>query len=229
MARPRKGYQHLPKYVTVNHGSFWYRPPDGPGVRIGPEDAEHLVWKFMADLTAPQAPPKLGAPLKEHFARYKREVIPTLGVRTQKDYARHLAVLDQAFGHMMPDEVRPRDVGAFLDRPKGRIQANRQVAVLSAVYSKMVGRWYVADRNPCNGVERNPSKKRTRYVTDAEYDAVRAMASPRLKLAMELALLTAQRQGDLISLPWKNVSEEGILFRQGKTGKRLLVSMSPAL
>src|SRR5581483_10882630 len=92
-----------------------------------------------------------------------------------------------------------------------------------------VGRWYVADRNPCRDVERNDSHKRDRYVTDAEYAAVYALASPRVKLAMDLALITGQRQGDLISLPFKNVSDEGILFRQGKTGKRLLVGMSPAL
>jgi integrase len=216
-------------YVVPIHGSYWYRPPEGQDVRIGPVGEEHLVWKFMADKTSPQTPPKPTASLREHFERYKREVIPTLAPRTQAGYARYLVVLMKVFGHMAPDEVRPRDIGAFLDRPKGKIQANRQVAVLSAVYAKMVGRWYCADRNPCIGVERNPSRKRTRYVTDAEFDAFKAMCSPRLKLAMDLALLTGQRQGDLLTLPWKNVTDEGILFRQGKTGKRLLVGTSPAL
>jgi len=229
MSRPRTVNTHLPRYVTVIHGSYWYRPPDGETVRIGPEGEEHLVWKFMAERTAPTAPPKPNATLREHFERYKREVLPTLGARTQKDYSRHIAVLERVFGHMHPDDVRPRDVGAFLDRPKGKIQANRQVAVLSAVYAKMVGRWYVADKNPCQNVERNPSKRRTRYVTDQEYAAVYALANPRIRLAMDLALLTGQRQGDLLNLPLKNVTDEGILFRQGKTGKRLLVGMSPAL
>lgn len=229
MARPRTKNAHLPMYVVPIHGSYWYRPPDGQDVRIGPIGEEHLVWKFMAERTAPQPTPKPTALLREHFERYKREVIPTLAPRTQKDYARHIIVLTRVFGHMSPDEVKPRDVGAFLDRPKGKIQGNRQVAVLSAIYAKMVGRWYVADRNPCIGVERNPSKKRTRYVSDAEFDAFRATCSPRLKLAMDLALITGQRQGDLLTLPWKNVTDEGILFRQGKTGKRLLVGMSPSL
>ena len=229
MSKPREVNKHLPKYVTVIHGSYWYRPPGGELRRIGPEGSEHLVWKFMADLTTPAAPPKQGATLKEHFERYRREVIPTLAVRTQKDYSRHLVVLEKAFGHMLPDEVRPRDIGQFLDRPKGKIQANRQVAVFSAVYAKMVGRWYVAERNPCAKVERNQSRKRTRYVTDVEFAAMRSICSVRLQLAMDLALLTGQRQGDLLSLPWKNVTDDGILFRQGKTGKRLLVTLSPSL
>lgn len=229
MPRRKTINRHLPPYVTVIHGSYWYRPPGGELVRIGPEGAEHLVWKFMAERTAPQAPPKPNATLKEHFERYKREVLPTLAPRTQEGYARHIVVLTEVFGHMQPDELRPRDIGAFLDRPKGKIQANRQVAVLSAMYAKMVGRWYVAEKNPCRDVERNPSKRRTRYVTDAEYTALHQFAKPRIRLAMDLALLTGQRQGDLITLPFKNVSAEGILFRQGKTGKRLLVGMSPAL
>jgi integrase len=58
---------------------------------------------------------------------------------------------------------------------------------------------------------------------------VYAIAKPRVRLAMDLALLTGQRQGDILSLPFKNVTDEGILFRQAKTGKRLLVEMSPTL
>jgi len=229
MSRPRTKNAHLPKYVTVIHGSYWYRPPEGEPVRIGPEGEEHLVWQFMLNRSQPTPPPRPGALLREHFERYRQECLPLLGKRTQVDYARHLVILERVFGHMHPDDVRPRDIGAFLDRKKGKIQANRQVAVLSAVYSKMVGRWYVAEKNPCHDVERNPQKKRSRYVTDEEYMAVYQIANPRMRLAMDLALLTGQRQGDLIALPFSNVSDDGILFRQGKTGKRLLVGMSPAL
>src|SRR5579862_8469705 len=137
MSRPRTKNLHLPKYVTVIHGAYWYRPPEGLPVRIGPEGQEHLVWKFMLELT-PVAPPEPRALLRDHFERYKREVVPTLAPRTQKDYARHIAILTKVFGHMHPDELQPRDIGAFLDQPKGKIQANRKVAVLSAIYAKMV-------------------------------------------------------------------------------------------
>jgi integrase len=232
MARPRTKNTHLPKYVTVIHGAYWYRPPAGPdGVkpkptRIGPQGEEHLVWKFMLTLKEPTGPVTT---LADCFDRYAREVIPTLAPRTQKDYARHVALLRATFGHMRPDELKKIDIGRFLDRPKGLIQANRQVAVLSAIYAKMVGKWYVCETNPCIGVERNPSKRRTRYITDAEFAAVYAIAPVRVQIMMDLALLTGQRQGDLLTLPLKNVSADGILFKQGKTGKRLLVGMSPSL
>ena len=228
MERPRTTNKHLPMYVTVIHGSFWFRPPEGKDECIGRiEDGEHQVWEFMAKRTRPSDTPR--TTLNHCFDRYLREVVPNLSPRTQRDYARHINKLRVVFGDCAPDEVKKKHIGQFLDRPKGKIQANRQVAVLSAVYAKIVGRWYLAENNPCIGVERNASKKRTRYVTDIEFNAIRTFAGPRIRLAMDLALLTGQRQGDLISLPWKNVTDEGILFRQGKTGKRLLVGMSPDL
>jgi len=228
MARPRTTNKHLPKYVTVIHGSYWYRAPKQKPVRIGPEGDDQTLWKFMLDYAAPKAPSS-ALTMSDIFDRYTTEVVPTLAKRTQKDYHRHLKILRLTFGHMRPEELEPRHIGAFLERPKGKIQANRQVAVLSAVFAKAVGRWYLCKVNPCTNVERNPSKRRTRYVNNDEYMALYELAPPRVQIAMDLALLTGQRQGDLLSLPWSNVSDEGILFQQGKTGKRLLVGMSQSL
>lgn len=231
MARPRTTNRHLPKYVTVIHGSYWWRAPKQKAERIGPVADEAGMYRWVAEKLGPNpAPaPTSSYTLNDAFNRYEREVVPQLEPRTQRDYRRHLLVLRKTFGHMNPNDVLPKHIGQFLDVTKGKITRNRQVAVLSAVFTKMVGRWYVADRNPCANVERNPSKPRDRNVTDAEFNAVRAIANPRVQVAMDLALLTGQRQGDLLKLKWSQVTPEGITFRQGKTGKRLMVEMSPAL
>jgi integrase len=227
MARPRTSNKHLPKYVTIIHGSYWYRPPNAKAVRIGPEDDRAGMYTFMAKAEMPSGPVKT---MNDLFNRYEREVIPTLEPRTQKDYRSHLVVLRKTFGHMAPNDIIPKDVGKFLDGPaRGSIQRNRQIATLSAVYTKAVGRWYEADRNPCSSVERNPSKARDRNVTDAEFAAVYKLANPRLQVAMDLALLTGQRQGDLLAMKWSQVTPEGVTLRQGKTGKRLMIGMSPTL
>lgn len=163
------------------------------------------------------------------FDRYERDVMPTLGERTQKDYARHLKLLRATFGHRSPDDIKPRDIGAFLDRPKGKIQANRQAAVMSAVCQKAVGRWYLMERNPCRDVERNPSKRRTRYVTNDEFEAVYFIMPKRMQIAMDLALITGQRQGDLLSMKWAQIANGFIQFRQAKTGKKLAMEVSGVL
>jgi integrase len=226
MARLRETNKHLPKYVTIVHGSYWFRPPNGESVKVCRVGDEAELYGFMAKLHTPTGPMTT---LNDCFDRYERDVIPTLEPRTQKDYRRHLLILRKEFGHRDPNDIQPKDIGRFLDVDKGRIQRNRVVAVLSAVFTKAVGRWYVADRNPCTAVERNPSKRRSRNVLDAEYAGVYAVASPRLRVAMDLALLTGQRQGDLLKMKWKDVTPEGWTMRQGKTGKRLMITMSPAL
>lgn len=226
MARPRKTNKHLPKYVTIVHGAFWYRPPKSKAVRIGPADDVSGMYLFMSKLDTKQGPLTT---MNDCFDRYEKEVLPGLEPRTQKDYRRHLIKLREVFGHMAPDDVQPRHVGQFLDVQTGKIHRNRQVAVLSAVFSKAVGRWYVAERNPCAKVERHKSAPRDRHVTDAEYAAVYALANPKVQVAMDLALLTGQRQGDLLTMKWSQVTPEGITVRQGKTGRRLLVEMSPTL
>lgn len=116
--------------------------------------------------------------MNEVFARYSMECIPKLGARTQRDYARHVQVLARDFGHFVPGTIKPKDVGRWLDVPKGKQHRNKQCAVLSAVMGMAVGVWYVdgCEINPCQNVRRHESKPRTRYVTDDEFQAVRGLA-----------------------------------------------------
>jgi integrase len=196
-------------------------------VRIARVGDEAELYKFMARKAEPAGPVQT---MNDLFDRYDREVIPTLEPRTQKDYRQHLGVLRKTFGHMGKNDIVPRDIGRFLSGPtRGAVMRNRQIATLSAVCTKAVGRWFEMDRNPCAHVERTPPTPRDRNVSDAEFAAVRALANPRLQVAMDLALLTGQRQGDLLRMRWSQVTTEGIVLQQGKTGKRLLIGMSPAL
>jgi integrase len=226
MARLRKTNKHLPKYVTVIHGSYWYRAPKRKPERLAAVGEEGKMYSKLANLMVPEDPGALTT-IRACLDRYEREVVPTLAPRTQKDYHRHLNTLRAAFGDLHPNELKPRDVGRFLDVPKGKIQRNRVVAVLSGVYSKMVGRWYVADSNPCMKVERNESHKRTRYITDAEYLGVYNLMPVRVQIAMDLALITGQRQGDLLTLRNDQIHEKGIDFQQGKTGKKITIPFVP--
>jgi integrase len=225
MSRPRTTNSHLPKYVTVIHGSYWYRPPKAKACRIGPEGDYTALYRFLARL-GDAAP--AGETLSDCFDRYAREVLPGKAPKTRRGNMAAIAKLRATFGHMRPDEVKPRDIGRYLS-VGAPIARNKEIALLSHVYTKAVSRWYVAESNPCRNVERNESRPRTRYITDAEFEAFWNAVPERLRVAMDLALLTGQRQGDLLQLEWSAVSEEGVFFQQGKTGKKLLVGMSPAL
>lgn len=169
--------------------------------------------------------------VNEILDKFAAEYVPTLAPRTQKDYAYHIRALRQWFGHRIANEMRARDFREFMGVLKGKIQRNRQMAVLSCAFSLAVSPWYMMESNPCRDVHRHPSKPRERYVTDEEYAGFKATLPLRLQLAMELALLTGQRQGDIIALTWAKVDRVmgRIRFRQAKTGKRLGVRITPAV
>lgn len=167
--------------------------------------------------------------VSEILDRFQRDYVPSLSPRTQKDYARHCRDLKRHFGHFPADDLKPRDFREFMDVRRGKIQRNKQLAVLSCAYSEAVGRWYWAERNPCRDVKRHPSKPRDREVTDAEFEAFMATVPFRMRLAMQLSVATGQRQGDILSLRWDQVDKLGlkIRFKQAKTGKRLAVRITP--
>ena len=176
--------------------------------------------------------------MAELFDKYEAEHLSSLRPRTAVDYHNCIKHLRTVFGPMEATAVTPRDVVTFIDVPTGRQQRNRMTMILSAVFKKAQGRWCVDMNltNPCLPVERWPTKPRTRYVTDAEFNGMRSICCPQVQIAMDLALLTGQRQGDLVGLTWDRVHTTGlprdkwhIEIKQGKTGKHLGINISPAI
>lgn len=176
--------------------------------------------------------------MNELFDKYEAEYIPELEPRTQRDYKGILLILRANFGHMTPQEIKPRHVADFINVKKGRIHRNRMVTILSTIYKIAMGSWCIEMDlvNPCTVVKKWPTKPRERYIDDAEFAAIRAIACPQVQIAMDLALLTGQRQGDIVGLTWKQVKTIGVArpdwrieIDQGKTGKKLAIMISPAV
>lgn len=182
---------------------------------------------------APRLPPVLtivrpAITMGDLLDRYQREIVPTFREATQDDYGRLIRHLKAAFGHKRPQDILPRDIGAFLDVPTGKVHRNKLVSLLSTVFNKSIGRWFIegVTVNPCVNVERNPTKKRDRYISHDEYQIVHAGMTERVQIIMDLALITGQRQGDILALRWADCGLTGIFFQQGKTGKKLEVEYS---
>lgn len=162
--------------------------------------------------------------------RFERDYVPhELAPRTQKDYLRHIVKLRETFGDRIAGDMRPRDFGPYLDVRKGKMQRVRRLAVLSAAFTEAVGTWYMIERNVLRDVKRPRSKPRDRLVSDEEFAGFRAAAPKRIQIAMDLALLTGQRQGDILGLKWSQVKDGAIMIEQSKTGKRLAIELSPEL
>lgn len=214
MGRKRKRDKDLPRRVYLRSGTFWRVDDSGKWHKLGRSRSE--MYRALAAMAEPQNT------LRSHMARYRAEVMPSKARSTQQTQERHLQTLESVFGDMAPAAVKTMHVAQFLDRYPSPTQANRHIALLSHVYTKLI-RWGVVEANPCTGVERNKEQPRKRYVEDAEFWAVWELAPRHIRLLMELALITGQRQADLINLRWEQVDGNRISFEQAKTGKRLII------
>jgi integrase len=173
--------------------------------------------------------PSTAVTVAEILHRYERDCLPELAPRTQVDYGRCLVRLRMAFGHLVATEMQPKDFATFINVKKGKVYRVKQLAVLSAALTQAVSFWYWIPRNVLRDVARPKFRPRDRLVTAEEFAAVRALAPYRVQLAMDLAVMTGQRQGDLLNLKWSDVKGMDLHLEQSKTGKRLAIEVTPDL
>lgn len=152
-----------------------------------------------------------------------------LAEATLENYRLSAANLCAVFGHMALEDIEPEMVSRYII-DKGTVQANRDKSLLSAAFThaRVSGAFKGVD--PTKRLQvRNREEPRERYVTDTEMDALVAAASPKLATIARFIELTGMRQSDALRIRMDDLDDEGIHYRQGKTGKRLVVLWSPEL
>lgn len=167
--------------------------------------------------------------VRDVVAHYLESSAQRLKPATMDGYRNSSANLCAVFGDMALEDVEPAHVYRYLIE-RGDVQANRDRALLSAAYThaRRIGAFKGDD--PAKGLQyRNPEKPRTRYVTDAEFEALIAAASPKLSAVLRFVYLTGMRIGDALAVPMSAVTDAGIEYEQGKTGKRLVIEWTPEL
>lgn len=178
-----------------------------------------------------QTEPVAAVTVNQILDKFEAEYIPfELAPRTARDYRRHVGHLKRLFGDRVAEELRPKDFGPFLNvQGRGKTNRVRQLAVLSAAFTEAVSTWYWLDRNVLREVKRPKSRPRDRLVTEDEFAAVKASAPLRVRLAMEIAVITGQRQGDILEMKWADIKDGALHIYQSKTGKRLAIELTPDL
>ena len=163
--------------------------------------------------------------------RYVREIFPSKSIQTRKDNDKELANLLKVFAHMPIDAIAPMHVREYMDirGQAAKVRANREKALLSHIFNKAREWGYTALQNPCQGVKGFKETGRSRYITDAEFDQVKAHAHFTVIDAMDLALLTGQRPADVLKLKRTDIRDGALWIVQNKTGQRLGVEVTGEL
>jgi integrase len=220
--RPRKTNAHLPKCVYRRHGGY-YLVKKGKWTLLGHDLASALA-KYAHHFEEPQGGmgPFIDAALEAVFRK-------PLAENTRDQYRIAAKKLKHMLAEFTPQLVTIKDVKRMLrnmsDTPN---MGNRCLSLLRQIYDYGLDEDLV-DHNPTIGVHRLNEPQRGRLLSPQEFEAIYDKADERLQCMMDLWRGTGQRVMDVVRINLRDLTEEGITFKQQKTGAKLLVKWTPEL
>lgn len=211
---------------------YYYAWKGGPRLIGEPGSPE-----FIASYEAAHARRRMPAPhlFRAIIADYKASRdFAELAPRTRKDYLKHISSIEEEFGDMPISALDdPRVTRAFLDWRDnltcGARQADYAFTVLTRILSWARDRGLTSWRPPSRIKKLYHGNRSEMIWLPGDIGAFRQACSEELWWALVLGLETGQRQGDLLRLPWSNYDGAFIRLRQGKTGQRVEIPVTPTL
>jgi len=171
---------------------------------------------------------------KDLADRYLKEISP--GKRSERSDHTNSVHPKKFFTSRRIDTIEQKDIYQFIEWRKNEIEGerktpvsgstiNREKSFISQCFKKAI-RWGYVKMNPCFGVEGEKEKRRKRYLTDKEFEAIKAEASGNeyaghLPDILDVLYLTGLRSGRVLSLKWNqvNLEDRHILFEQVSDNK----------
>ncbi len=175
-------------------------------------------------------------------ADWQRDVMPRHAAKTQRDETAMCKTIAASFEAFTAAQVRPPDVADFLrpfaSKPR-TFNGHRAMLRELMRYAEERGHREPGS-NPVTALRTMSTPARTRYITDSELrrikvagvkglDGKNTRSGPMLCALVDMAYLTGQRIGDLLTLEWAQLGRDGIAFKTAKTGAAVLIEWTPRL
>lgn len=237
-----KGVNRIRKRLSSGQMvTYYYAWKGGPRLDGEPGSREFIASYHRAhDEERQEGPPVLRTLLD---AFQDSTAFTDLAPRTQADYAKHLRIIDRAYGDFPNEALEDRrtrgEFMAWRDQlaTRSRRQADYSYSVLARVLSWALDRGLIT-ANPCRNGGRVYRAFRSERIWSAEIEAsFYAKAPAHLHLALALALWTGQRQGDLLALTWaaydgrtlRLVQRKTVRRKRGHAGTRVIIPVGAPL
>lgn len=156
--------------------------------------------------------------LGDLIARYLAEVTPCMK-GAMEDTIRLKAIMRRPIARWSMVNLSAARIAAYRDERLKEVSAGtviRELAYLSAIINHARKEWGINVPNPVLMVRKPPSPQaRTRVLTDEEIAKLMLVLEPTgrkshwTKPAVQLALATAMRRGELLSLTWEHIDLVG--------------------
>lgn len=217
---------------------------------ITPDQARGLALQGLAKLRSDIDPQlerrerRTALTVRELAARFDEEHIAVhLKASTAKEYRRNLKLfINPAIGHLRIVDVTRADIAKYHHDWRHRpYQANRNLEIISKMFN-LAELWGLRPdgTNPRRHIKKYPEKKRERFFSASELQAVgrvlREMEIERIELtsaiaAVRLLLFTGCRLGEILTLQWDHVDLAGRALRlpDSKTGAKVVHLGQPAI
>ncbi len=229
----------LPPRVYEKHNAYYLVTLKNKWVRLcGVKEGLPAMYRALAALVDADAVKDRMPAVISRWYDSKVEAGDWTSDKTKDDQKRIADHMAEEFDQIRPGQVTTplcaTYLKAFLKQPR---TYNLHRTMLKQVMSFAALEGLREGFNPVDDVPRRKTEGRHRVVTDDEVAALKkaALQSTRNGKAMvrmiDLAMVTGQRISDVIKLRWQDVTDQGLLFTQGKGGGKvkLLIEWSPTL
>ncbi|MGA4442555.1 tyrosine-type recombinase/integrase [Ectopseudomonas hydrolytica] len=228
--RPRnKANKGLPQnlYLDARRGTYRYRrPTDGVWFPFGSDRAKavdaakQLNLEFMRGADLVHKVQGVASDLFSDFLdTYEREIIPPreLAKGTLDLYAVRFRQFRRAFEGLAVDQITIRMAAEMLDSLPAR-SSNQARALLIDVFNHAASKGLCPDNPAASTIAKIEKKQRKRHTVEG-VRAIREKAPAWLQNAIDLALITAQRRTDILSMRFDDVRDGYLYVVQQKTSK----------
>jgi integrase len=238
----------LARRRTLKSGKVWvgfyYDGRDEHGKRVELPLGTDLAEAKAKWAELERKPPPAGAKSRMAMAwdKYAKDVMPTKAAKTQREQGHEIARLQAYFRGAEFEQITPAHVAQYRDGRKTKareladgtklpakaapVAANRELALFSHFWNKAREWGYTQATNPCAGVSKNRETPREFYADAEVWAAVRNAAAPELRDAMDLAYLSGQRPADVLRFNERDLVDDALQLKQGKTAKRLRILLT---
>lgn len=239
----------LPHRVHIKHGSYFYVAQNRWTKICRVKEGLPVLYRKLAELTAADT---LDDSMTKLIGEWLIEVSAAHSKKTQANDAYMCREVGKAFIEFRAKQVTSPSVVAFLKpykvKPRSYNAYRSHIRELMR-FAEERG-WRDPGTNPVNSIKTMPLQARTRYISDSELRRIKIGAiysNPHpvkgyrtknrsglmLCALIDMAYLTGQRIGDLLTMEWSDVKQNGILFEPskvaGSTGVKILIEWTPKL
>lgn len=253
---PRRKRDGLPARVYARDGRYYLveslleRYANGkPKLKWHPltriDEGKAALYKSLAEINGEQASTEPSFPTI--LKKWLPSALLGLSANEQKETERKSKILMTAFAEFEIGDVQPKHVLEFLEVNFIHVGKLRSAQSYKSALSKFF-RWaqlhgYRTD-NPCDPVRLKHPPKRDRYITDAEFLAIRTAlltgkdgketrSGKMAQCFIDLCYLTGQRSTDIRLLKWNQISNGVIYIKPTKTaessGAKVEIPTTPAI